>query len=172
MKHPIYRKIYEKQAGFYRRHAWATKALWLLNHLFTLSIAAAYFALLGFLAVTKAWRAAALSCALPFTAYLSVTLIRTLFRRSRPYEESGAGICPLFTKKDGSGKSFPSRHLASAFVIATVFLPHAVWAAAVLYCLGVGLGYIRFAAGLHYPSDLLCGGALGACVGGLIFLVL
>lgn len=172
MNHPLYRKIYEKQAEFYRRHAWAKKALWLLNHAFTLLIAAGYFSLLIVLAAVKAWRAVIFSCALPLTAYICVTLVRKLFRRSRPYEENGAGISPLFMKKDGAGKSFPSRHLASAFVIATVVLPHAVWAACVLYAFGLGLGYIRFAAGLHYPSDLVCGALLGAGIGALIFLVL
>lgn len=170
MKHPLYRKIYEKQAEFYRRHAWAKKALFFLNHALTLVIAATFFALLAWLLFAKRFFVLAVSAAVPLAAYFAVTLLRYVFHRARPYDEDGAGIVPLLQKKDGKGKSFPSRHLASAFVIATVFLPHAVWAACVLYGLGTALGYVRFAAGLHYPSDLLSGALLGGGMGLMVFL--
>ncbi|MFQ9736875.1 MAG: phosphatase PAP2 family protein [Christensenellaceae bacterium] len=72
--------------------------------------------------------------------------------------------------KEKRGHSFPSRHVASAFVIGTVLLPYCVWAGAAVLLAGTLLGYVRFAAGIHYPSDLLAGAALGIVFGLMAFI--
>lgn len=103
----------------------------------------------------------------PLLCLLTVSLLRNLFDRKRPYE--GAGIVPVIEKKK-KGHSFPSRHLASAFVIGTVFLPYCLPAGIVVLSAGAVLGYVRFAAGVHYPSDLAVGALLGALFGALVFI--
>lgn len=171
MKHETYKRIYEKQAAFYFKRAWARKALQAVNHAATLTIATGFFALLIYLSIKREWLNALFTATVCLAAYFAVTLLRYVFKRSRPYDEKGAGITPLFKKKDGTGKSFPSRHLTSAFVIGTVFLPYATWAAILIYALGSLLGYARYAAGLHYPTDLLAGALLGVFFGLLIFVL-
>ena len=61
--------------------------------------------------------------------------------------------------------SFPSGHAASAFaftVAATRELPKA---GPILLPLAAGVGYSRVYLGVHYPSDVIAGGAFGAAVG-------
>ena len=106
----------------------------------------------------------------PLMALLTVSVMRLAIDRPRPYAEDGAGITPLVEKKS-DGKSFPSRHLACAAVIAMSFLPYYPIAGAFLLGGSAVLGYIRFALGVHYPSDLVAGMGLGIALGSLIFLL-
>ena len=84
-------------------------------------------------------------------------LIRYFYNRPRPFE-SGDFI-PLISRETGG--SFPSGHAAFLFALAmTVFLYNRRWGA--LFFAGailVGLG--RVLAGLHWPSDILGGAAVG-----------
>ena len=106
----------------------------------------------------------------PLLTLVIVTVLRFAVARPRPYDENGAGITPLATKKDGVNNSFPSRHVACAFVISTVLLPFATGIALCLFVSAVALAIIRFALGLHYLSDLLGGAGIGVLCGALIFI--
>ncbi len=156
-----YKQLYEKNAAFFRERAGLTKALRLFNKLSTALFFVAYGVFLA-VAVKKDYPAETLIKLLgaPALCLFFVTVLRLAVDRPRPYDEAGAGIVPLHNKK-GDGKSFPSRHVASAFVIATTLLPYAVWLGAPLLAIGLCLAYARFALGLHYPSDLLAGMILG-----------
>ncbi|MBQ7879756.1 MAG: phosphatase PAP2 family protein [Clostridia bacterium] len=170
MDYAFYKKLYEPHAAFFRKRAWAVKTLRFLNYALTGGIAAAYFAFLIYLSAIGAWYEIALCAIIPFACLLAVTLLRSVFNRPRPYAKGGAGITPLFCKWHKSDKSFPSRHLAAATVIGIVSLPYLpILGIAVLIC-GALLSYIRFAAGLHYPTDLLAGMGIGALFGALLFL--
>ena len=82
------------------------------------------------------------------------------FDRQRPYEKYPDLIHPVSTEPD---PSFPSGHTAAAFSLATslsitypkwyVIAPSAVWAC--------GVGFSRINQGVHYPSDVLTGAAIG-----------
>ena len=89
-------------------------------------------------------------------------VVKTAVKRPRPYEElSGVHVNDL---ESADPYSFPSGHTAGAFALATmlslryprpsVFVPAFIWAGMV--------GYGRVYNGLHYPSDVLAGAALGA----------
>ena len=170
MDYTFYKKLYEPHAAFFRKRAWLVKTLRVLNYALTGGIAAAYFAFLIYLSVIKAWYALGLCAIIPFACLLAVTLLRSVFNRPRPYANGGAGITPLFCKWHKSDKSFPSRHLAAATVIGVVTLPYLPILGISVLVGGLLLSYIRFAAGLHYPTDLLAGIGLGALFGGLLFL--
>jgi undecaprenyl-diphosphatase len=62
--------------------------------------------------------------------------------------------------------SFPSAHASTSFAGAGVYarlgLP-----AAPLYALATGLGLSRLYLGVHYPSDVVVGAALGGLVGSM-----
>ena len=169
MLHEFYRKIYERHSRFYFRHPQAKKASIFANYGLTAAIFAAYafLCLFEFLIHTPEWTAFLKILGIPLLCLLTVSLLRNLFDRKRPYE--GAGIVPVIEKKK-KGHSFPSRHLASAFVIGTVFLPYCLPAGIVVLSAGAVLGYVRFAAGVHYPSDLAVGALLGALFGALVFI--
>ena len=80
--------------------------------------------------------------------------------RQRPYEKHPELITPIEAE---DSPSFPSGHTAAAFSLATslsitypkwyVIAPSAVWAC--------GVGFARINQGVHYPSDVLTGAAIG-----------
>ncbi len=61
--------------------------------------------------------------------------------------------------------SFPSGHSASAFAFATAATRELPEAGPLLLPLAAAVAYSRVYLGVHYPSDVVAGGALGAVVG-------
>jgi undecaprenyl-diphosphatase len=89
----------------------------------------------------------------------------SIWRRERPFARL-LQIEALSTH--ASGRSFPSRHVASGLAMASIghaAHPRLGWTMAVVAWL---LGVSRVAAGLHYPSDVLAGAALGISIGRLL----
>jgi membrane-associated phospholipid phosphatase len=168
-----YATLYNKNAAFYEAHPTAKRALKLGNLLLTLF----FFACYGILWLYALWVAPFETRDLinilfvPLLTLLVVSILRLAITRARPYTEAGAGITPFVEKKKADNKSFPSRHLACATVISMVFLPYYPVAGYVLLGISALLGYIRFAMGLHYPSDLFAGAGLGVALGSFIFLL-
>ncbi len=171
MAHDLYKKVYDKQAAFYRSRPAAKKALALGNHFLTAAVFAAYalFVLIRLIVGRdSAYRSDVIRIVgVPLLCLLAVSVLRNLIDRRRPYERED--IDPILNKKK-AGHSFPSRHVASAFVIGVVLLRYAVWAGVLVLLAGILLGYIRFAAGLHYPSDLFAGAAFGVLFGLIAFI--
>jgi undecaprenyl-diphosphatase len=65
--------------------------------------------------------------------------------------------------------SFPSGHTINAFAIAVamgLFYPHLM--AALLFC-AVSIAISRIVLGLHFLSDVVAGGAIGATLGCIAF---
>jgi len=109
----------------------------------------------------------------------AVYLAKNAFTRTRPLAYNDDPAVPLETKLSRTARrSFPSGHTASAFAsmvfAASVFsrlYPDSsargwVWGG----CLGVAAttGYLRYAGGWHFPTDILAGAALGSFVGWLV----
>ena len=82
-------------------------------------------------------------------------LLKFAVRRHRPRLE---GLPPLAGTL--SGLSYPSAHAATSVAAARMLSP--ALPATPLYALAVGLALTRPYLGLHYPSDILAGAALGA----------
>jgi membrane-associated phospholipid phosphatase len=85
-----------------------------------------------------------------------------LVRRRRPFAAE-AQIEGLVSH--APDRSFPSRHSASAIAMALVAWPASPERALAMGVLAAGIGLGRIRAGLHYPSDVLAGSALGGIVG-------
>jgi undecaprenyl-diphosphatase len=61
--------------------------------------------------------------------------------------------------------SFPSGHAASAFAFATAVTADLPLLSLPIYGLATAVSYSRVHTGVHYPSDVMGGGILGAAVG-------
>jgi undecaprenyl-diphosphatase len=85
--------------------------------------------------------------------------------RLRPFARI-SGIEPLV--EHASGRSFPSRHVASGLAMAAIGGGSHPTLGLVMSVVAWALGTTRVAAGLHYPSDVLGGAALGLGIGGLL----
>ena len=168
-----YASLYNKNAEFYNAHPTAKRAIKIGNTLLTWLFFACYGILWLYALQIDPLGAIDLIKILfvPLLTLLVVSVLRLAITRARPYTEAGAGITPFVEKKKADNKSFPSRHLACATVISMVFLPYYPLAGGVLLGLSALLGYIRFALGLHYPSDLLAGAGLGVALGYLMFVL-
>ena len=91
-----------------------------------------------------------------------VTLLRRAINAPRPYELSGT---PPLLPKNTAGLSFPSRHVASAFLIATLWWPLAFWVSLILYGAGAAIAWLRVAGGVHFARDVIAGALIGAGLG-------
>jgi undecaprenyl-diphosphatase len=102
-----------------------------------------------------------LTAACVWSADLIALGIKAATDRPRPFE-SIAGIDALIGATVGN--SLPSGHAATSFagaVILTYLLPRA---APYVFLLAVAIAFSRIYVGVHYPSDVLAGAALGAFV--------
>ena len=168
-----YKAIYEKQAQFYNKRPVAKQILvlahLLLTWLFVFGYAVRWLKLITaetFLPM-EGFRAL-----FPLAiCFLTVTALRMMLDRARPYAEDGAGITPLIKRKKTDRNSCPSRHLACAVTIALICWHFSKVEGIVLLVASLGMGYTRFATGLHYLSDLLIGGAVGLACGILTFIL-
>ncbi len=109
-----------------------------------------------------------LSAALPFFA---VSAIRMLIDAPRPYE-----LYDFYENKpkEKAGRSFPSRHVYSAFVIASLSFVYCVPLGIALTLVGIMLAISRVLLGIHFIRDVVCGAAVGIISGliGIFFMIL
>ena len=89
----------------------------------------------------------------PAVSFVVVTLFRKIVNEPRPYEKYDL---PPVIDKDAGGKSFPSRHVFSVFVIAvTVFVRNPV-AGCILAMIGIMIAVIRVIGGRAYRMGCHC----------------
>ena len=99
-----------------------------------------------------------------------VSLFKGWFGRLRPCET--LGWCTPVTIASPGGWSFPSGHAAGSFAVATFVALRAraytdkPWVVAlVMYVYAVLVAGSRPVLGVHYPSDIVAGAALGSAIG-------
>ncbi len=98
----------------------------------------------------------------PFSTVCIATILRRIVNRKRPYETYD--IKPLIQKKT-QRQSFPSRHIASATILCltTMMLNPMLGIIAIPILLIMSI--LRIVGGVHYPSDIFGGIALGLLCG-------
>lgn len=98
----------------------------------------------------------------PAFCFAAVSVIRKLLHFPRPYDLYH--FQPVIPREK-KGDSFPSRHVFSIFLIATlwfgIFEPVGIF----LFAAGIILALIRVFGGVHFPKDVLCGAAIGIICG-------
>ena len=81
-----------------------------------------------------------------------------------------ASIIDRVHTRPGLFNPFPSRHVFSATVIAMLALTLNPWLGGAMLFLAGALALLRVLGGVHYPSDVLAGYAIGILVGLLLYL--
>ncbi len=158
--------FYRQNAEYIKKHPALKKTVVYVGKAITVFIYIYYFALLGytFFAARDAFLKVML---IPAVSFLVVSIIRYLINAPRPYEKYD--ITPLYNKKT-NGKSFPSRHTFSAFIIACATAFINIYLGIAVFILGIILAITRVLCGVHFIKDVICG-LICAVIGGLFFLI-
>jgi len=101
------------------------------------------------------------SILIPGVSFLVVSIFRKILSAPRPYEVYG--FVPAI-KKDTKGKSFPSRHVFSIFMVAITYLQTSVWMAILITVMGIGLAVIRVVGGVHFIKDVVVGALMAIII--------
>ena len=106
---------------------------------------------------------------IPLGTFLVVTVMRAVINARRPYEKYNyTPVVPKNTK----GKSFPSRHTVSAFIIAMAFMYIQSRLGVIMLIIATLIGLTRILSGVHFIRDVISGAAIGVIVGILGFFVI
>ena len=105
---------YLKMTRPFRENAKLARSLHIINKTITYAIFFHYAALLVFYVYKMDIRLER-AIIVPLDCFIIVTAFRYMIGRKRPYEKFDV---PPVIPKDTKGKSFPSRHVFSAFMIA------------------------------------------------------
>lgn len=159
------KETYLKMTQPFRDKPKLAKSLHMVNDILTGIIFASYPLLILWLFVRKD-PLLLKTILIPLNGFIVVTDLRRMINRERPYEKFET---PPVIPKDTKGKSFPSRHVFSAAVIAlTVFMqPQLVSAGVLFFIFAIAIGVIRVLSGVHYISDVLAAFAFAAAVWGI-----
>lgn len=144
-----------------RRHPNAAKALTRLNQVLT-GVCYVLYPLLIILLATSHNPLLLRAILVPGLSFAGLTILRRTCNSPRPYEV--IDIDPLI-KKDTRGKSFPSRHTFSCFIIALTWLEFFVPVGAMLLFVGIILAAVRVLGGVHFPRDVIAAAFLALACG-------
>ena len=140
----------------------------IISHASSLAAAAAFLVMLveAFLVSRLSALLLLLAAGIPF---ILVSLARLIINAPRPYELYGFYERP---PKNKSGRSFPSRHAFSAFVIGVLAYPFSPVLMIALLLLGVAVSVSRVLLGMHFPRDVFAGCAIGVLSGVIGLLIM
>lgn len=119
------------------------------------------------LVLRRARRGGALTlCGLATEYVICDLVLKRLFLRTRPYLVVQGLVCLVPPE---SSTSFPSGHAASGFACAYLLTRAFGKKAALAYIPASLIALSRIYVGVHYPSDVLAGMALGTLVGAAVW---
>ena len=148
------------------------KAFWLLM-IDKLTVAYSILALaarVALLASGAEWIVLISELAVLGISFVAVSVLRRILNMPRPYEVGS--IERIDASKSKRGESFPSRHVFSAFVIATVLLPWSVWLSVGLFVMGSLMAVVRVITGRHFIRDVVSGAIIGVLAGVIGLLII
>ncbi len=105
----------------------------------------------------------------PPCVVLGISLMRKLIKRERPYSKYGI---PSVIFKERTDCSFPSRHTASAFIIAMCGYEICLYFGIFLTFLALIVALTRILSGVHYISDVLFGMFFSVLMGTVFFFII
>ncbi len=104
----------------------------------------------------------------PGISFVLVSAFRHIYNAPRPYEVTGI---PPMTGKNTKGKSMPSRHTFSIFIIAMTVFYYDYRLGIPMLVFGVVLAALRVIERVHFVKDVVVGAILGVGFG-LIYYIL
>lgn len=108
------------------------------------------------------------SLLIPGVSFIIVSLFRKVLSAPRPYEVYN--FTPALVK-DTKGKSFPSRHVFSIFIVACAFFQVSIPIGVIIMIMGLALAVIRVVGGVHFIKDVVAGAILAIIIGIVCFWV-
>ena len=144
----------------------------ILGFLSVFYVVACYATVLAGLAVGGEYRELLLLLAVSGIPFLVISLVRHILNVQRPYEIIDFAPFEKMREKRKTGRSFPSRHVFSAFLIGTLVIAYSASLGTVALFVGTLIAIERVLLGIHFPKDVIVGGILGIISGviGLLFL--
>ena len=97
--------------------------------------------------------------------FLALSAFRRVFNAPRPYELYDFSRFTDSLPKDKKGRSVPSRHVFSSFVIGSSVCFIYLHLGIAVLILGTALAVLRVLRGIHFPRDVVAGGLIGAICG-------
>ncbi len=110
------------------------------------------------------WRTLARYVLIPAVVFGLVSIMRHIWDFPRPYEQGRQALI----QKDKKGHSFPSRHVASAVVIAWVWLNYNIIVGSVFGIVALLIAVIRVLAGVHYVRDVAAGAGIAVLLAAVL----
>ena len=158
---------YKKMLNFMCRHKILKNAAITLGKTITIAVYIFYPMLLFYLYYIKSTQFLRILL-IPLISFTVLSIVRYFLNMPRPYEKYD--IIPLYNKKT-KGKSCPSRHTFSAFVIGFCIMYISVPLGAVIVLLAVILAVTRVVCGIHFIRDVVWGliAAVLSALMGLLF---
>lgn len=155
----LYKRVYSSRAR--------TNALRHLDRLILLFISVAFVTYISFYFFFHSPLGAILYMIVSGAPFVAVTLMRRYLNFKRPYEVYDFGALGIEAPSDKKGRSFPSRHAFSAFLIGTVMLELMMPLGIVILALAAVMSASRVLLGLHFLRDVIVGCLLGVLLGGV-----
>lgn len=136
-------------------------SLKIISHASVLLSALAFAFLLVSAYMREPWLALRI-CVAAAVPFIVVSVLRKLIDAPRPYELYSFYETPPKNKR---GSSFPSRHVFSSFIIATLSYMLSPWLTAAVALVGIALSVSRVLLGIHFVRDVLAGALIGITSG-------
>ncbi|ACV21697.1 undecaprenyl pyrophosphate phosphatase [Slackia heliotrinireducens] len=122
-------------------------------------VAAVYIMVAISFVMEENWTPLVRYLAVPGVGFVLCTALRAAINAPRPVEKYG--IDPII-KKDTSGKSFPSRHVFSATIIAFALFWLQPWWGGLGFVAVLVVCFTRIVGGVHFPRDVVAAVLLAA----------
>ncbi len=161
-----YAKRYERISAPFRSLA-ARHMVNVADRLLVVLIAVAYIGVLGYSALNGDARTLKLAL-VPAITFALVSLIRATLDKPRPYEVYP--IDPIIVKNT-LGKSMPSRHLASAVIIACALAWFDLRLGIPAFIACAIVGAMRIIGGVHFPRDIVAAAVISLACGLIGFVI-
>ena len=144
---------YKKMLSFMESHKPLKKVVIPTGKIITVSVYVFYPLFLIYLYLIS-YKEIAKIILIPLVSFIILSIVRYLLNLPRPYEKYD--IKPLYNKKT-KGKSCPSRHTFSAFIISFCIMYVSLPLGVILTILSILLAISRVLCGIHFIRDILWG---------------